>query len=107
MKKIVYVISIKRVRDYDPYPEKKLLAKPVWEYASFDRYAGSMSSGLPVFDSYRPHAHEFRSVEAAKEWWINNKRYILERPEDFDLSSVAIRKETVVTTYFAEEKLCF
>lgn len=85
-----YVISIKRIRDYSGN-----LAEPYWEYASYDRYAGAMSSGYPVFD-HLAHAVSFDSIEEAEEafpnWWKNfvygNSNY----EQEYDISTLAIRK---------------
>lgn len=92
-----YVISIKRVKNY--VGEK--LETPEWEYASYDRYAGSMSSGYPCFDGFIGHAIRFASVEEAeKEFpkWFKDFAYGHSRyQEDYDMDSLAIRKITFVT----------
>lgn len=85
-----YVVSVKRVRDYNGEE-----CEPYWEYASYDRYAGAMSSGCPCFD-YLNHAITYDSVEEAEEkfkyWW----KYYIQGHSNFqrnyDASTLAIRK---------------
>lgn len=94
MKRTVYVISIKRVKAYIGDEDLK---NPEWEYPYF-------FSGWLIFGS-RTGTKEFMSVEEAENWWNENARFLSEHFENYDLSSLAIRKETVVTTYSAEKKL--
>ena len=87
-----YVISIKRIKDYQGKP----LETPEWEYAGYDRYSGSMSTGYPCFTSYIGHASTFKSVNDAKEIlpkWIKDFMYPTHTLNDsYDWSSLAIRK---------------
>lgn len=45
-------------------------------YLSIDRYAGSMSSDLPTWDSIFNHAIAFKSLEEAKEEYEKSKRWL-------------------------------
>jgi len=88
-----YVISVKRIRTYlgDALrPEEQY-----FEYAGNDNYAGSFSTGYPVFLN-EMHAERFKTEADAEEWWNKNKRHLVSRlsPEDYDLSTLAIRKVT-------------
>lgn len=91
MEKDTYVISILRVKDSFGND-----CEPYWEYASYDRYVGSVSSGFPCFSSELGHAERYSSVKEAEEkfidWWKwftysrkNYQRY-------YDLESLGIRK---------------
>ena len=90
-----YVISIKRVRNYSGEE-----CEPYWEYTSYDRYAGALSSGYPCFDHLN-HAIKYNSVKEAEEsfksWWsgfvYGHRNYHL----DYDISTLAIRKITFNT----------
>lgn len=86
----MYVVSIKRTRDCTG----ELLSedKQYWEYASYDRYAGSFSTGYPCFGSLN-HAEKFENEGQAKEWWEKSKNFVTSRMEiDYDFSTLAIRK---------------
>lgn len=87
-----YIISIKRIKDYNGKP----LSEPEWEYASYDRYAGSMSTGYPCFTSCIGYANKFKSADAARESlsdWLKDFMYPTKRLDDsYDWSSLAIRK---------------
>lgn len=87
-----YVISIKRIKDYQGKP----LETPEWEYAGYDRYSGSMSTGYPCFTNYLGYAEKFKSAEAAKETlpkWIKDFMYPTKSLDNaYDWSSLAIRK---------------
>lgn len=86
----MYVVSIKRIRDHTG--EQLAEDKQYWEYASYDRYAGSFSTGYPCFSGIN-HAENFETVEKAKEWWEGFKKYTTNRYEkDYDFSTVAVRK---------------
>lgn len=52
MSKDKYVIGIKRIRDYSG----ELAKESFLCYASYDKYAGSGSTGYPVFDNELNHA---------------------------------------------------
>lgn len=86
-----YVISVKRVKTYSGdvlKPEEQY-----FEYAGLDNYAGSFSSGYPVF-LYETHAERFKTVEDAEKWWNSNKKYLLSRlrEDNYDINTLAIRK---------------
>lgn len=81
----MYVISIKRLKDYCG----NTLNKPEWEYATFDNFSGCISSGYPIFGSLN-RAVIFSTMESAKEWANDNLKYI--NVSNYDLSSLAIRK---------------
>lgn len=87
-----YLLSMKRIKDYGGNLFDT--EKQHYEYASYDIYASSRSTGYPVFDDYRPHAIEFKSVWEAIEWRNVNKRYISSLCR-YDLSTLAVRKEIV------------
>ncbi len=92
MEKDTYVISVLRVKDYTGND-----CEPYWEYASYDRYAGGMSSGFPCFSSVLGHAERYSSVKEAEEkfpdWW---KGFTYggsdEYRRNYDLKSLGIRK---------------
>ena len=89
-----YVISIQRVTSYTG----KKLDTPEWEYAQYDNYAGSFSTGYPCFSSLL-HAIKFNSVEEAEKWFKEEKKYltpILDR--NYNLSSLGIRKMEIKFT---------
>ena len=87
-----YVISIQRVTSYTG----KKLDTPEWEYAQYDNYAGSFSTGYPCFSSLL-HAIKFNSVEEAEEWLYKNKKY-LGLDKNYNLSSLGIRKMEIKFT---------
>lgn len=93
MSKDKYVIGIKRIRDYSG----ELAKEPFLCYASYDKYAGSGSTGYPVFDNELNHAITFNSVEEAEEkfkaW---SKGLIGFRSDDYDLSSLVIMQVAIV-----------
>ena len=93
MNKSKYVIGIKRIKDYSGNSVKE----PFLCYASYDKYAGSMSTGYPVFDNYLGHAITSSSVEEAEEkfeTWF--KGLIGFKPDDYDLDSLAIMEIAVL-----------
>lgn len=86
----MYVISVKRIRycTGEQIPEEQ----QYWEYASYDNHAGSFSSGYPCFDNINC-AENFKTIENAKAWWEEFKRYLTSVYEkDYDFSTIAIRK---------------
>ena len=93
MNKSKYVIGIKRIKDYSGNSVKE----PFLCYASYDKYAGSMSTGYPVFDNYLGHAITFSSVEGAEEKFETwSKGLIGLKPDDYDLDSLAIMQVAIV-----------
>lgn len=97
----MYVITIKRIKSYTG----ATLENPRYEYAGIDEYAGSFSTGCPMFSRERSHAVEFDSMEKAFEWWNNCKRFLTQHYSihDFDWSTLGIREERV--TYYLKQKL--
>lgn len=87
-----YLLSIKRICDL--FGEQLNARNQHYEYASYDIYASSKSTGEPVFDHYRPHAIEFKSIFEVIKWWDINKRYISDL-YCYDLSTLAVRKEII------------
>lgn len=87
MSKDKYVIGIKRIKDYSGNTVKK----PFLCYASYDEYAGSRSTGYPVFDNELNHAIIFSSVEEAEEKFkIWAEGLIGFKSDYYDLDSLAI-----------------
>ena len=87
MSKDKYVIGIKRIKDYSGNSVKE----PLLCYASYDRYAGSGSTGYPVFDNELNHAITFSSVEEAEEKFkIWAEGLIGFKSDYYDLDSLAI-----------------
>ena len=84
--KTKYVIAVKRIRDYFNEPTEK------WEYAQFDNYSGSFSTGYPVFGS-ECHATTFDSVELAEDWL---KRFTkdIRFNNDYDLLTLNVYERT-------------
>ena len=86
----IFVISIKRVRDY--LGNK---CEPYSEYASYDRYAGSFSTGYPCFDRIE-HAITFDSIEDAEQkfekWWKDFVYGHSNYAKDYDISTLCIRE---------------
>ena len=84
-----YVISIKRIKNYlgnSLSPDEQY-----FEYAGYDKWSGSMSTGYPVFLD-EGHAHTFRTVEDAKNWWVLNNKDMLSNRYNYDYNTLAIRK---------------
>lgn len=89
-----YIISIQRVTSYTG----KKLDNPEWEYAQYDNYAGSFSTGYPCFGSLL-HAIKFNSVEEAEKWFEEEKEYLTPRlNKNYNLSSLGIRKMEIKFT---------
>ena len=87
----VLVIAVLRIRDYS---NKE--CEPYWEFASYDQYAGSFSSGYPCFDNNLVHAITFKNVADAedrfKRWW---KDYVLGHSgydRSYDMSTLCIKE---------------
>lgn len=80
-----YVLSIKRVKDI--FGEEMI--DPEWEYATYDNFSGSMSSGYPIFAGFS-HAISFPTTEAAEKWFKENSQYI--NLSSYDKSTLAVRK---------------
>ena len=85
-----YVLSIKRVKDF----RKKMLDHPEWEYATYDDFSGSLSTGYPIFAGLS-HAISFASPEEAEEWFKKNSRYI--DLSTYDKSSLAVQELVLKT----------
>lgn len=89
--KDTYVISILRVKDYAGND-----CEPYWEYASYDNYAGGMSSGFPCFSSVLGHAERYSSVKEAEEkfnkWWDGFTYGCSDYRSKYDIKSLGIRK---------------
>lgn len=81
----MYIISIKRVMDIFG----TVMDKPEWEYACYDNFSGSMSTGYPIFSSLN-RGIQFHTKEEAKEWIEKALPYI--DMSRYDRSSLAIRK---------------
>ena len=80
----MYVISVKRIRycTGEQIPEEQ----QYWEYASYDNYDCS------CFDNIN-RAEDFKTIENAKAWWEEFKRYLTcVYEKDYDFSTIAIRK---------------
>ena len=88
-----FVISIKRIKSYgtnETLPDNE----QYWEYAAYDRYAGSFSTGYPCF-GFEWHAESFQSVEEAEKWWNANEEYMFDgynKKSCYDISTLAIRE---------------
>ena len=66
----MFVISIKILFDCSG----NKLEKPEYEYFSYDKYAGSFSTGYPTWDDFY-HAETFKTAEQAKKVYICWKDY--------------------------------
>ena len=88
-----YIISIQRVTSYTG----KKLDNPEWEYAQYDNYAGSFSTGYPCFGSLL-HAIKFNSVKEAEKWFEEEKTYLDFNGRNYNLSSLGIRKMEIKFT---------
>lgn len=98
-----YIISIQRVTSYTG----KKLDNPEWQYAQYDNYAGSFSTGYPCFGSLE-HAIKFNSVKEAEKWFEENKRYISSYylgGKNYNLSSLGIRKMEIKFTTMENIKM--
>lgn len=86
----VYVISVEYKADYEE--------EYGWRYAAVDLYAGSFSSGYPIWSDYDAHARTFATMEEAEEWWNHNKgflrRSILDSNADIIPDTLSIREKT-------------
>lgn len=86
----VFVISILRVGDYCGNN-----CEPYWEFASYDNYAGSFSTGYPCFDGLM-HAITFDSTEDAEQkfekWWKDFVYGHSNYTKDYDISTLGIRE---------------
>ena len=96
MRKKDYVVSVKVIKGYNGKELKP--EEQYYEYFSYDRYAGSMSSGYPCFDCLN-HAERFESVEEAEKTFNNCKKdlELTTSMSKIDLSTIAIRKIVVKT----------
>lgn len=83
----MYILSIKRVKNTFGKP----LDTPEWEYAGYDNFSGSFSTGYPIFTGLY-HASRFSTVDEAKDWYTRNKDYIYDGMNQYDLSTLAVRK---------------
>ncbi len=61
----MFVISIKILFDCSG----NRLEKPEYEYFSYDKYAGSFSTGYPTWDDFY-HAETFKTAEQAKKVYL-------------------------------------
>ena len=95
-----YVISIQRVTSYTG----KKLDAPELEYAQYDNYAGSFSTGYPCFGSLL-HAIKFNSVEEAEKWFAEEKTYLDFDSRNYNLSSLGIRKMEIKFTTMENIKM--
>ena len=96
MQKKDYVVSVKVTKGYDGKELKP--EEQYYEYFSYDRYAGSMSSDYPCFDCLS-HAERFESVEEAEKTFNKYKKdlEITASMSMIDLSTIAVRKIVVKT----------
>lgn len=83
----MYVISVKKVRNFNREP----LPIPEWRYAQYDDYAGSFSTGYPIFSGME-HASRYKTVDEAKEWYQKNKDFLSRYFDEYDVSTLAIRE---------------
>ena len=81
----MFVVSVKRLFDYSG----NKLDKPEYEYFGYDRYAGSFSTGYPVWQDFY-HAETFETAEGAKEVYMKELRYLIRSWEAYDRDSVRI-----------------
>ncbi len=81
----MFVISVKRLFDYSG----NRLEKPEYEYFSYDKYAGSFSTGYPIWDDFY-HAETFKTAEQAKKVYIENLRILICSWENYDRDSIRI-----------------
>lgn len=84
----VYVISVKRVKDYNCNDLKK--EDQYYEYLGIDKY-----TGYPCFfsDSW---CKTFSTVEKAKEYFYEIKKYLyIENNNCYDLSTLGVRQKIV------------
>lgn len=98
-----YMIGMKRVKDY----KNAILTeeKQRYEYAQYDNYAGSFSTGYPVFGD-ELHAIKFDSIEKAKEWWEKNEIYMSPPYIDYgkyDVKTLGVMENIII--YNPVEKL--
>ena len=81
----MFVISIKRLFDYSG----NRLEEPEYEYFSYDRYAGSFSTGYPTWGSFY-HAETFKTAEEAKKVYMENLRILTCSWSNYDRDSIRI-----------------
>lgn len=84
----VYVISVKRVKDYNCNDLKK--EDQYYEYLGIDRY-----TGYPCFFDVNC-CKTFSTVEKAKEYFCEIKKYLdIENYNCYDLSTLGVRRRIV------------
>lgn len=81
----MFVISIKLLFDCSG----NRLEKPEYEYFSYDKYAGSFSTGYPTWDNFY-HAENFKTAEQAKKVYMENLHILYCSWKDYDRDSVRI-----------------
>ena len=86
----IIVISILRVKDYCGKD-----CEPYWEYASYDIYSGSFSTGYPCFSNIK-QAIKFDSIEDAEQkfdkWWRDFVHGHSSYRANYDMSTLGIRE---------------
>ena len=82
-----YVMSVKRTKNY--IGNQLAEGNQYWEYAQYDNYAGSFSTGYPRFGSER-YAETFDSIEKAREWFYEESQYL--KDNNHDWTTLAIRE---------------
>lgn len=98
-----YVISIRVLSCYGRVFAENEYCR---EFAQYDSYSGSFSTGYPCFGS-SVHAMKFDTHEKALNWWKKEKKYLinaLRNPNmQYDISTLAIHK--IKISYTEVEKL--
>lgn len=83
----MFVVSIKKLFDY----LGNRLDKPEYEYFGYDRYAGSFSTGYPIWTSFY-HAETFKTAKEAKKAYMKNLHILICSWEAYDRDSIRICK---------------
>lgn len=83
----MFVVSIKKLFDY----LGNKLDKPEYEYFGYDRYAGSFSTGYPIWTGFY-HAETFKTAKEAKKAYMKNLHILICSWEAYDRDSIRICK---------------
>lgn len=87
-----YLLAIKRLYNYSYPPVRLSPDEQYYQYAQYDNYAGSFSTGYPVFGDIC-HAIRFPSIADAEKWLSENQRDLHLRSHEYDFSSLCILEE--------------